>query len=286
MLPTYPSAEEARYQDGFLRAQDGLRLYWRRYTPAAPRATVAVVPGGGDHSGRYPALTRGLVRAGFEVALIDLRGHGQSDGRRWHVDRFDDYLGDLDAFMAAVRAGAPGRRVFVVAHSMGGLIAAAWALRGRSADGFVLSSPYFKLRLDPPALKILAARIVGTVVPWLPISTDLRVADLTSDEELQRWTLADPLYGKATTPRWFVESQKAQAAVLASAGGFTAPLLVLAGGADPIADASAARAFFDLAASPDKEFKRYEGFRHELFNERERERPIGDAAAWLAARAG
>jgi alpha-beta hydrolase superfamily lysophospholipase len=126
---------------------------------------------------------------------------------------------------------------------------------------------------------------VGTVVPWLPLSTDLRVADLTSDEELQRWTLADPLYGKATTPRWFVESQKAQAALMASAGRFAAPLLVLAGGADPIADASAARAFFDLAASPDKDFKRYEGFRHEIFNERERHRPIGDAAAWLSARA-
>ena len=293
MLPTYPSAEEARHEDGFLESKDGPRLHWRRFTPPAPRATVAVIPGGGDHSGRYPGLTAGLVRAGFEVALVDLRGHGQSDGRRWHVDAFGDYLDDMDAFMARVRAGAVGRRVFVVGHSMGALIAAVWALAPgregslaprREAAGFVFSSPYFKLKLDPPALKILTARLVGTVVPWLPISTGLRVADLTSDEELQRWTLDDPLYGKATTPRWFVESQRAQLELMASAERFSAPLLVLAGGSDPIADAVAARDFFDRASSRDKEFKRYEGLRHEIFNERERERTIGDAVAWLTAR--
>jgi alpha-beta hydrolase superfamily lysophospholipase len=133
-------------------------------------------------------------------------------------------------------------------------------------------------------VKILTARLVGTVVPWLPVSTDLRVADLTTDEELQRWTLDDPLYGRATTPRWFTESGKAQRELMGSAERFTAPLLVLTAGADPIADADAARAWFDRAASKDKRLVRYEGLRHELWNERERERTVGDAVAWLVER--
>lgn len=286
-VPTYPAASEAVHEDGFLHARDNLRLYWQRYTPPAPRVTVAVAPGGGDHSGRYPALTAALVRAGFQVALLDFRGHGQSDGRRWHIDAFSDYLGDLDIFMAHVQAGAGGRKVFVVGHSQGGLVAATWGLQpGRGVAGFVLSSPFFRLKLTPPRLKVLGARLVGTVVPWLPISTELRYEDLTSDEAMQRWTESDPLYGRTTTPRWFVEAQRAQGAILRAAPTFAYPLLVLTGSADPIADPEAGRAFFAAAAAADKDFRSYDGFRHELYNEREAGRPIGDTVAWLRARAG
>jgi alpha-beta hydrolase superfamily lysophospholipase len=175
--------------------------------------------------------------------------------------------------------------VFVVGHSMGGLVAALWGMEpGRGVGGFVLSSPYFRLKLEPPRLKVLGARLAGTVVPWLPVSADLDVRDLTSDEDMQRWTEADPLYGRATTPRWFTESQRAQAEALRRAPTFAYPLLVLAAGADPIADPDAEKRFFDAAGSTDKKLELYQGFRHELFNEREAERPIGDAVAWMAAR--
>jgi alpha-beta hydrolase superfamily lysophospholipase len=284
-VPAYPAPSEAKRDDGFLHSKDNLRLYWRRYTPPSPRATVAVIPGGGDHSGRYPALTTALVRAGFQSALLDFRGHGQSDGRRWHIDAFGDYLDDMEAFMAHVRAGAGGRKVMVVAHSQGALIAATWALSpDRGVAGFVLSSPYFRLKLEPPRLKVVAARLLGSVVPWLPLSTGLRYQDLTSDEEMQRWTEMDPLYGKATTPRWFTESQRAQREFLLRASAFAHPLLVLVGGADPIADAEAGRAFYEAASSKDKAFELYEGMRHEIFNERGRGRPIADAVAWLTTR--
>jgi alpha-beta hydrolase superfamily lysophospholipase len=285
-IPAYPAAGEARREEGFIHSKDGLRLYWQRYTPPSPRATVAIIPGGGDHSGRYPALTAALVRAGFQSALLDFRGHGRSGGRRWHIDTFGDYLDDMDAFMAHVCAGAAGKKVLLVAHSQGALIAATWALSpGRGVAAFVLSSPYFRLKLEPPRLKVLGARLVGTVIPWLPISTDLRYQDLTSDEEMQRWTEADPLYGKSTTPRWFTESQRAQRDILRGAGAFTHPLFVLVGGADPIADGEAGRAFYLAAGSQEKRFERYEGMRHELFNERGRDRPIADAVAWLTTRA-
>jgi alpha-beta hydrolase superfamily lysophospholipase len=286
MIDPYPSAAEARREEGSLHPRNGLRLHWLRYTPPDARGTVAVLPGGGDHSGRYPALTSALVRAGFSVAALDFRGHGQSQGRRWHIESFQDYLDDLDAFMALVREGAALGRVFVVAHSQGALIAVTWATEApRDVAGFVLSSPYFRLRLTPPRLKILGARLAGKVVPWLPVSTGLRVEDLTSDPEMQRWTDEDPLYGRATTPRWFAESQRAQAEIFRRAASFSYPLLVLAGGGDPIADPAAERAFHDASASKDKVFHQYEGFRHELFNERGRERPIGDTVAWLSERA-
>src|SRR5512138_584830 len=143
-VPPFPTAAEARHEEGFLNSADHLRLFWQRYTPPSPRATVAVIHGAADHSGRYPTITSALVGAGFEVALVDLRGHGQSDGRRWHVDSFQDYLHDVDAFVAKLsQDGVAGEKLFVVAHSQGALIAALWGMtRGRHVSGFVLSSPY------------------------------------------------------------------------------------------------------------------------------------------------
>lgn len=287
-IPTFPGPELATHQEGFLHARDHLRLYWQRYVPRAPsRATVVVLHGGGDHSGRYPALVTALVRAGFDVALVDLRGHGQSDGRRWHVDGWGEYLSDFDVFFETLRGAAPERPRFVVAHSQGALVAALWAMgREREVAGLVLSSPFFGFAVRPPLLKLLGARIVGTVVPWLPVATGIAFDALTSDEDLQAWTARDHLYGRSTTPRWFSEATRAHAEVLRRAGEFRAPLLVLAGGADPIADLGRTRAFVEAAGSSDKRLIVYDGFRHEIFNERERERPIGEAVAWLSHHLG
>jgi alpha-beta hydrolase superfamily lysophospholipase len=287
-VPSFPTEAEAHHEEGFLNSADRLRLYWQRYTPARARATVAVLHGGGDHSGRYPGITSELVKAGFQVALVDLRGHGQSDGRRWHIDAFSDYMSDLDAFVAKLsQDGVANDQLFVVAHSMGALVAAYWGLsrgRGRHVSGFVFSSPYLRLATKPPLVQVLAARAIGRVLPWLPVKVNFRESDLTTDADHVRWTERDPLYGHATTPRWFEESTRAQLEVLRRAPEWTAPLLVLAAGEDRLADAEAARAFVDAATSVDKRFLLYAGLRHEIFNAPDRERVLGEAVAWLSQR--
>lgn len=285
MLPAYPMESEARHEEGFLNSADHLRLFWQRFTPPRPKATVVVLHGAGDHGGRYPGITSALVRAGFQVALLDFRGHGQSDGRRWYVDTFTDYLHDVDAFVAKLsQDGIAGERLFAIGHSQGGLIASLWAVRHAGLlSGLVLSAPWFRLAKPPPAVKVLAGKIVGRFVPWLPVDSGLDSSQLTSDPEMQRWTDRDPLYGRKATPRWFDEVSRAQLEALRRASELETPLLVLAPGADPIADAASARAFFDAATSPDKKLVVYDGFRHELFNETHRDQPIGEAVAWLSA---
>jgi alpha-beta hydrolase superfamily lysophospholipase len=285
-VPSFPSESEARHEEGFLNSADHLRLYWQRYTPPNARATVAVLHGGGDHSGRYPGITSALVRGGFQVALVDFRGHGQSDGRRWHVDAFSDYLADLDAFVAKLsQDGVAKDQLFVVGHSTGALIATVWALpNGRHVSGFAYSSPYFAPAAKPPLLKLLAAKTVGRALPWLPVKVPFDEKDLTTDADHVQWTERDPLYGHATTPRWFEEITRAQETVQRRAAEWKAPLLVLAAGDDRLASPAAARAFVEKASSADKGFRVYEGFRHEIFNEAGRDRPVGEALAWLSQR--
>ncbi len=289
VVPSFPEPSVARHEEGFVKSRDHLRLFWQRFTPPTPRATVAVLHGYCDHSGRYAGLTRALCAAGLEAALVDFRGHGQSDGRRAHVDLFGDYLDDLDAFLAQVRSASGGRPLFVAAHSQGALVAALWAVtRGRGGEGvrgFVLSSPYLRLAIAPPFYKVAAARLLDRVLPWLPMQTGLRVEVLTSDPEMQAWTAGDRLYGHVATPRWFRESQRAQAEVLRRAAEFRAPVLVLAAGADAIADPRVAEEFTARAGSADKTFQRLEGMMHEVWNEAGRDLPISRAVQWIAARA-
>jgi alpha-beta hydrolase superfamily lysophospholipase len=162
-------------------------------------------------------------------------------------------------------------------------VAALWGLaHGREVAGFVLSSPYLRLAMPPPVVKVLAARLLGRVVPWLPVSTGLDVDDLTSDPEMRRWTERDPLYGRSTTPRWFEEAGRAQDEVVRRAREFEAPLLVLAAGADAIADVEETRRWYGEVRSADKGLEVYEGFRHEIFNEVDRHRPIEVVVRWIS----
>ncbi len=286
MVPSFPTEAEARHDEGFVNSADHLRLFWQRFTPARAKATVIVLHGAGDHGGRYPALTTALVRAGFQVALLDFRGHGQSDGRRWYVDAFGDYLHDVDAFVAKLsQDGIAGETLFAVAHSQGGLIASLWAMRHEGLlSGLVLSAPWLRLARPPPLGKLVAGKVVGRFVPWLPVSSGLDATQLTSDPELQRWTDRDPLSGRKATPRWFDEARRAQREALRRAPELATPLLVLVPGADVVADAGTTRAFFEKVSSADRKLSVYEGFRHELFNEARRDLPIGEAVAWLSAR--
>jgi alpha-beta hydrolase superfamily lysophospholipase len=242
---------------------------------------VAVLHGGGDHSGRYPALAGALVQAGFAAALVDFRGHGQSDGRRWAIDTFADYVADAEAFLRLQRAITPGR-LFVAGLGLGGLVAARWALdRGGLAHGFVLASPLLGFGPEAPPRQRWKARLLGAAVPRLSLPARVDPAALTTDTGLQAWIDRDPLRGTATTAGWFNATGTAQQEVLVGAARFTDPLLLLAGGDDRIADLAADRRFFEAAGSSDKKLVVYQGFRHELFNELDRQRPLGEMVAWL-----
>ena len=274
-------------ESGFFPAADRLRLYWRSFVPYRPRAVLALVHGYADHSGRYLPTLRHFAGLGYAVHAFDYRGHGQSDGRRGHCDHFSDYLSDLGTFLARVRAEAKDQRLFLVAHSHGALISLRYALEHPTLEEFggaVLSGAYLKLAFDPPALKVAGARLIGTVIPWLPVKNELETGMLTRDPEVQKATEQDPLYNRTTTPRWFNESNRAQSEVRSRAAEFGWPYLLVHGGADPIASLPAVREFHERTGSSDKELIVYEGFRHEVLDELEHERAWRDIETWVEKR--
>src|ERR1041384_2766650 len=273
-------------EEGFFSARDGLRLFWHTARASSPVAHVAVIHGYAEHLGRQSEITRALNAGGYTVHLLDCRGHGQSGGKRAHVDRFEDYLSDLELFLARVKEQAKDAPVFLLGHSHGGLISARYLLdKPDAVRGIILSSPYFRLKLQVPALKIMAGKLIGKVLPSLPMKNELKAEQLTRDVEIQTATRADPLYQQIATPRWFTESTAAQDAVMRRATEFVTPFFLIFGGADPIADPAAGREFYEHATSKDKQHKQYDGLVHELFHEPERDLVFRDVVGWLDERA-
>jgi lysophospholipase len=277
---------QERIDEGFFSARDGVRLFWHIERASAPAGHVALLHGYAEHLGRHGEIMRALADAGYSVHLLDCRGHGQSGGKRAHVDRFEEYLSDLEVFLARVNEQASGAPVFLLGHSHGALIAARYLLdRPDAVRGVVLASPYFRRKLYVPALKVLAGKLVGRVLPSLPMKNELKPEQLTRDVRIQNATRADPLYLQIATPRWFNESNAAQETVLRRSTEFVTPFLLLFGADDPVGDPAGGREFFEHATSKDKQHKQYDGLLHELFHEPERELVFRDVVGWLDERA-
>ena len=273
--------------EGSFKGVDGIKIFTRKWQPAGkPNAVVVISHGFNAHSGQYEWVAQQFVSKGLAVYALDHRGRGRSEGERFFVKKFADWTTDLATFIDMVKAREPGLPVFLLGHSAGGLIAASYLLSHPDAvRGVVLASPYFRRKLYVPPLKILAGKLVGRVLPSLPMKNALKPEQLTRDVRIQNATRSDPLYQQIATPRWFNESNAAQEIVLRRATEFVTPFLLLFGGADPIADPAGGRDFFEHATSKDKQHKVYDGLLHELFHEPEREAVFKDVVGWLDERA-
>ena len=134
-------------------ARDGTRLFERCWRPGGgPRAEVLLVHGFIEHGGRYAPTAEALARRGYAVSVMDLRGHGKSAGPRCWIRGFDEYVNDLDCFFARVVRRGEGKPVFVLGHSLGGLIALRWCIGcRREPSGLILSGPVLQVghRLFP-----------------------------------------------------------------------------------------------------------------------------------------
>lgn len=257
---------------------DGTRLELKRWPAAGtPIGEVLLVHGLAEHYGRYEHVAAALTRAGFGATFVELRGHGGSEGRRGHVDRWRQYEDDLRAAAATIEGPFS-----IVAHSMGGLVAMSALEAGfdREIKGVVLSNPLLGVAVQAPLIKVKAAGLLSRILPKLPLSNELDVQDISRDPEVVRAYEQDPKVYSTITPRWYTECLEAQTRVLAAAGRYTTPLLVLLGTGDRICAHAVASAFAGQYGA-DKKVLAYEGYYHELFNEPEKDAVLEDMVGWL-----
>jgi alpha-beta hydrolase superfamily lysophospholipase len=258
--------------------------FYARATQAPPRAVVGLIHGYGDHAARYTHVTDAWAKRGIASVSIDLRGHGRAEGPRGYCDRFDEYVDDAAVLGRLVGERAPRVPAFLFGHSFGGLVATSFLIaQPGSWRGLVLSAPYFGTALKVPVAKQLAGKVASLVAPRLSLPMGFHGRHLTHDPVRARESDEDPLSFKNATARWFSEAQLAQGRALTRASSLSAPLYVVMGTTDPIAELAAARAVFDAAGSKDKTFDLREGLLHEPLSEPEWPQIADAIATWILA---
>lgn len=273
--------------DGYFHARDGLRLYFRSWNGRPkPKAILAVVHGYLEHGGRYGFFVDHFAPLGYRVYTFDQRGHGRSGGKPAFVSSFTEYLQDVDGYLRQIQQReGDEHKIFLVGHSLGGLIALRFAIESpEGLAGVVASSPYIGNKVPVPQAKLLAARLLSRVWPTMLMDANVDPALLSHDSDVVRNYDEDPLVGKRFTVRWSAETLDAQATTLARAPELRIPCLLLQAGADGIADPEVSREFFRRLTAPDKEWKLYEGYYHEIFNEVGRDQVFRDIEEWLRKR--
>jgi alpha-beta hydrolase superfamily lysophospholipase len=243
-----------------------------------------VVHGIHEHSARYAHVGTRLSAAGFAVYAADHRGHGRSGGRRANIERMELILADLRSFVDFAATRHPGSPVFMVGHSLGGLIALHYAAdteSGPALDGLVVSGP----AVTATAGSALARRLAGVLsalVPNLGVAALDAAERISRDPEVVRAYRQDPLVHcgriKARTGAETLAAMQRLPAVLPR---LSMPLLLLHGTADQICPVAGSMMVHDTVSSADRTLRRYPGLYHEVFNEPEREAILTDLLSGL-----
>jgi lysophospholipase len=271
------------HEEGTLAVGDGLVLFHQSWTPIGPvRAAVIVVHGLGEHSGRYAGVVDRLVGRGCAVHAMDHRGHGRSEGARCDVERFDDFVDDLERFRRLVRERHPSAPLVVLGHSMGGAVVLAHAVRHPgAADALALSAPASGGGPRTAWWRVAQLRLQARLRPRSR-ATGLEPGAVTRDAAEAAAYAADPLVHHGPVPiRIRSESRAAARALPRRVGAITAPVLLLHGEADLLVPALASRVLAGRLGSRSITLRTYPGLYHEVFHEPERERVLDDLVDWM-----
>jgi acylglycerol lipase len=271
--------------EGHFKGVRNATIYYQAWLPeGSAKAVVLIVHGLGEHSGRYRNVVNHFVPLGYAVYGFDHLGHGQSEGMREGVERFADYTDTLTGYYEMVKARQTGKPLFLLGHSMGGLIASRYLLDHQvDFSGAVLSAPLVKASGNISQATILLGRILSALAPKMGLLA-LDAEGISRDPEVVKAYINDPLVFHGKTPaRLAAELLRAMQRVTAEAGRITLPFIVVQGSADKLVDPGGAQMLHDRAHSGDKTLRFYEGLYHEVFNEPERGRVLKDVETWLAA---
>ncbi|MDD5191004.1 MAG: lysophospholipase [Dehalococcoidales bacterium] len=263
------------------------RIYFQYWRPeAAPCAVLILIHGLGDHSSRFENFVDYFTSRNYAVAAIDLRGHGKSGGIPGYVEKFADYLADLNIFFEQVKRDFKGSAIFLVGHSIGGTIATSFAVSHQEEiAGLLVSCPVLKPGDSITRRQILMARWLSAIFPRLGIAP-LEAAAVSRTPEVVEAYMHDPLvYHGKISARLGTELINAMERDLPMfIDEIMLPVLIMYGSEDKLSNPVGCQYLYDGISSDDKTLKVYEGLYHEIFNEPEQQQVFADVATWLEQR--
>jgi acylglycerol lipase len=269
--------------DGTLDSLGGVHISSGRGVRAFRRGRVVVIVPGFNAHGAYYAWAGGqFVADRLAVYALDLRGRGRSDGERFYVDTFDDYVADVARLVALAKSREPGVPVFLFGHSAGGVVASLFTVDHQAElAGFISES--FAYQVPAPDFALAVFKGLSHVAPHAHI-LHLKNEDFSRDPEAVAAMNADPLIAHETQPtRTLAAMVRADERLKDAFPGITLPLLILHGTADKATRPGGSQFFYDTAGSTDKTLKFYEGHVHDLLNDLGKDAVMADIRRWIDA---
>ena len=225
-----------KHHEGYFKSIRDTNIYYQYWLPEGePKAILLVAHGIAEHSGRYMNVVNHFVPAGYAVYGVDHIGHGKSDGKRVCVERFQDFTKTFKKYFDMIRGWQPIKPIFLVGHSMGGLISAAYLLKHQDElTGAVLSGPGIKVPDNISNAVIFAGKILSVVMPKAGI-IHLDAEGICRDPAVVDAYLNDPLvYTGKITARLSAEMLKTIQHVTGSAIKIRLPIMIVQGGSDKL----------------------------------------------------
>jgi alpha-beta hydrolase superfamily lysophospholipase len=264
--------------------QEGTKLYAQGWKPAQVKAVVCIVHGFAEHGGRFAHVAERLGREGYAVLALDQFGHGKTEGPRGYSPSLDASLDSIKILLEEAEKRFPGMPKFLYGHSMGGNMVLNYLLRRKpKINGAVATAPWLKLGFEPPAFKLMLAKVMKNIYPKWPEKADLDTSFLSRDKEEVRKYETDPLVHNTARAGTFFETYNAGMWAIEHASELTVPLIILHGTEDKLIAHSGSEQFVANAPKNLITFKSLPGYYHEIHNEpaAEREKVFVEIINWL-----
>lgn len=271
--------------DSFLHSlPNGKKIWWQKIWPKdrAPKAVVAFIHGFADHAdfSLYNAARAFAEHTGCVALLVDMPGHGRSDGLHGLVPDWPAHLNALDHWCSSVciaeqrKYGGSKLPLFLFGSSMGGAVAIGLALRQPNRfAGIMLIAPMVKLaaqmRPSPALETVLKVLSRVPILADIPLHKGKDLAALNYAEDAL-WRLDEDKrmnalhYWKPTRLRTAASILTATDSITKQMEALRTPMLVLHGTNDRTTAPELSEELVKKARATDKTFKMVEGAAHGL----------------------
>jgi lysophospholipase len=244
-------------------------------SPTPTRTAIVIHHGHGEHGGRYESFVRHLHDLPAHLWTYDLRGHGETTGKRGDAAGIEELAADLEALLPVLmsRAGlGDDGRILLFGHSLGA-VAVAWYLTTRTPHPAIAAvalsaSPVRISQSWTIRMKAAFVRWMIRVAPTLTLGTSIDPTVISSDPaEVARYR-DDPLVHDRMSVRLGVSLLTDPPRIVERASRITLPTLMWHGADDRLVDIQGSRDLFAALGSTDKALIELPGYRHESHHER------------------
>ncbi len=274
-------------ETGFFEGRELNKLFYQYWVPDSGeiKAYIIAIHGWGTHSDRLKHPAEYLTEKGYAVYAFDLRGHWRNAGDiPGHIDSIDHIQKDTLLFIDLLREIAHDKKIFLMGHSFGGLMSLIFAINHPNLSGVLISSPllglFLKLSMGKKVIKSIS-KTLDRLSPNKILDNLIDQNQLTSDLKILREHIADKHKTEVISAKSATEIDRFSKWTMDNAIKLLSPLFLMQAGDDKIVDKEKTKQFFKLVKIKDKTYREYDGFLHELWNEKGRAQVYQDMFVWL-----